>query len=467
MRRTKIICTIGPKTESEQMLKNLAENGMNIARINLSHGEREWHISIMQRIKKISKGSLFPIGLMLDTQGPEIRTSGKTEFGLKEGEIFKIYVGSQTDIHEAEKYTFVNYKKLISKVKKHSIILIDNGLIALKVMKVDHFSVTCKVLNSGKLGKRKSVSIPGIKTELPAMTQKDTEDIKLGVKYGIDFVAQSFVRKRKDVKQMRSLLNSLGSKVMIIAKIEDKEGIDNIDEILEEADGIMVARGDLGVQIPFEEIPIVQSYLVKKCIDSGKPVVVATQFLESMMENPRPTRAEVTDIANAVFEKADCMMLSGETTKGEYPVECVNTMHKVAKTVQNKLKFETPAGITKTDDVKESLTLTSCINAENLGAKAIIVFSKTGKLLSLVTKKRPNIDIYVFTDNEEVKRKLIIYWGTMPFKIEFSKNFESMTNKAVKVLKSNNLLEKKDRVIIVSDVNPKKNVDILEIREIN
>lgn len=465
MRRTKIIATIGPKTESEAMIKKLADAGMNIARINMSHGNHKWHSMAIERLKKASRKTRFPISIMLDTQGPEIRTSAQ-EFGLEEGDTFKIAVSSACDIQEGEKHTFVNYENLINKVKEGDTILVDDGLIALEVRKIEPYHIICRVLNKGKLGGRKTVNLPGIKTDLPAITKKDVEDIKLGVKNNMDYVAQSFVKRREDVKGMRSLLDKLGSSAMIIAKIEDQEGVDNMDEIIEEADGVMVARGDLGVEIPFEEIPIVQEQIVRKCIAAGKPVIIATHLLESMIENPRPTRAEVTDVANAIFQKADCIMLSGETTKGNYPIECVKTMGKIAKNVQSKLKFEIPNGL-KTKDVKEAITLGACVNAENLDAKAIMVFSKTGKLLSLVAKKRPNIDIFAFTDNEDVRRKLMIYWNVFPFKINFKDNFDAMVNNAISILEKNNFLVRGDRAIIVSDVNPKKNVDILEIREID
>ena len=467
MRRVKIIASIGPRTESEEMMKKLEEAGMNIARVNMSHGNHAWHSMVMKRVKRISEQAKFPIGLMLDTQGPEIRTSAKTEFGLKKGDLFKIAVSSACDIQEGEKHTFIDYQNLTNKVKKHDTIMIDDGLIALEVLKVEPYHITCRVLNKGKLEKRKSVNIPGIRTDIPSITKKDIEDVKLGVQHGIDYVAQSFVRKKEDIRQMRALLAKLKSNAMVIAKIEDQEGVDNMDEVIEEADGVMVARGDLGVQIPLEEIPIVQKQMVDKCIVIGKPVIIATHLLESMIEKPRPTRAEVTDVANAVFEKADCIMLSGETTKGEYPVECVKTMHKIAKNVQKKLKFEMPGNGLKIGDVKEAITLGACINAENLDAKAIIVFSKTGKLLSLVTKRRPNIDIFAFTDNEEVRKKLMIYWSAFPFRIKFEDNFEVMVNNAIKTLKDRSLVVKDDRVLVVSDVDKRKDVDILEIRKID
>lgn len=466
MRKTKIVCTIGPKTESEEMLRNLASAGMNIARINMSHGESAWTSSIMERVQKVSRETTFPIGLMLDTQGPEIRTSPRTEVSLNEGDIFKIVLSSACDVRNEEKHTSIDYSNLAKKLKKGQIILIDEGLIALEVTDIEHCHITCKVLNKGNLGRKKNVNIPGVRIDLPSITKKDIEDLKIGVKYGINYVAQSFVRKPEDVRQMRELLASMGSNAMVIAKIEDQEGIGNMDKIIEEADGMMVARGDLGVQIPFEEVPTVQKHIVRKCIELGKPVIVATHLLESMILNPRPTRAEVTDVANAVFEKADCIMLSGETTKGEYPIECVRTMHKIAKNVQSKLKFEMPAGGIKTKEVKEAITLGACINAENLDAKAIIVFSRTGRLLRLVAKNRPNTDVFVFTDNEETKRKLMIYWGTFSFSIDFNDGFESMVNKAVGILKENKFLASGDKVVTVSDVNPRKDVDILEIRTI-
>jgi pyruvate kinase len=466
MRRTKIIATLGPKTEEEDMIKKLGYVGMNIARINMSHGNNKWHSAVIEKIRKVSQHTTFPIAIMADTQGPEVRTTGNVEIGLEEGDTFKIAVSSACDIQEGEKHTFVDYQNLIKKVKAHDTIFVDDGLIALEVLRVEPYHITCKVLNKGRLGKRKGLNFPGIKLDLPAITKKDIKDIKVVVQSGVDYIAQSFVKRKADVKKMKGLLKKLKSNAMIIAKIEDQEGIDNIDEIIKEADGVMVARGDLGVEIPLEEIPIVQKNIVKKCITAGKPVIIATHLLESMVGNPRPTRAEVTDVANAVFEKVDCIMLSAETTKGNYPLECVRTMNNIAKNVQSELKFEMPQNI-KTKNVEEVITIGACVNAENLDAKAIVVFSKTGRILSLVAKKRPNVDIFAFTDNEAVKRKLSIYWNVFPFKIRYDKNFEVMSESAIKILKQNKFLLKGDRIILVSDVSPRKNVDILEIREVD
>ncbi len=444
----------------------LAKAGMNIARINMSHGDRTSHCRILSRIKKINRRTQFPIGVLLDTRGPEIRTSSSTEIGLEEGDHFKIAVSSNCDFEEGEKHTLVNYKKIIHKVKKHEIILIDDGLIALKVIDIKPYYLDCKVLNSAKLGTRKSVNLPGVKIDLPAVSKKERDDLLyLLSHFTVDFIAQSFVRKKRDILDMRRVLKKAKSEAFIIAKIENQEGVDNTDDIIEHADGVMVARGDLGVELPFEKIPIIQRMLVEKCITAGKPVVIATQMLESMIVNSRPTRAEVTDIANAVYQKADCIMLSAETAKGAHPLECVKTMHTVGNTVQEKLQFEQGNAI-RTDDVKEALTLGACINAENLGARAIIVFSKTGRLVRMITKNRPNINIFAFTESDDIKRRLMIYWSTFAFTISFREHIETMVATAIAILKKNELLEKGDRVIIVSDVNPNKKVDTLEVREI-
>jgi len=352
-------------------------------------------------------------------------------------------------------------------VKKGDTILVDDGLIALEVLKIGQYHVTCKVLNRGKIGKRKSVNLPGIKTTLPAVTKRDKECITRLAPLGIDFIAQSFVSRREDITEMRSFLRSIACDALIIAKIENQDGIDNIDAIVSEADGIMVARGDLGVEIPLEKIPLAQHMMVGKCIDAGKPVIIATHLLESMVTNPRPTRAEVTDVANAVFQKADVIMLSAETTKGEHPIECVRTMHKIAKSVQAQLKFDYPAAAIRTDDPQEAIALASCINAENLGAKAILVFSQTGKLLSLVAKKRPNIDIFVFTGSEDMRRKLMLHWSTFPFHLEFQPSFNATITAAFSILKRSSLLVKNDKVVIVSDILPKRGIETLEIRSID
>lgn len=465
MRHVKIICTIGPKTETPDMMRKMLAAGMNIARINLSHGESGWHEQIVTNLREASKDATFPLGIMVDTQGPEIRTSA-TEFGLETGDSFKIAINSVCDIQEGEKHTFIEHQDIVKNIKKGDTILIDDGLIALEVTSIEPHHLMCKVLNKGQLGKRKTVTLPGIKSNLPPFTDKDREGITKLAKHGIDFVAQSFVRRKQDIKEMRALLDDLGCKAGIIAKVEDQEAIDNIDEIIEECDAVMVARGDLGVEIPVERIPIVQHMIVRKCQRAGKPVIIATHLLESMVLNPRPTRAEVTDVANAAFQKVDAIMLSAETTKGEYPLECIRTMHKIVKHVQPKLKFESPKSMLKTSDMKEAITQAACINADALNARAILVFSRTGKFLSQVARKRPNTDLFVFTDDKAVRNQLMLHWATFSFHLDFTEGFHKSVDQAIAKLKEGNLVSKGDKIIIVSDLLPKKGVDTLEIRVI-
>ncbi len=469
MAKTKIIATAGPKTEKKEILLKLAEAGASIIRLNMSHGTREWHQDIINKVKEINKSRDMPLAIMLDTTGPEIRTNTEGgEVGLEEGDTFKIAVSSACDIQEGEKHTHIDYADLVKNVKKGYVISIDDGLMALEVLKIDPYHVTCKVLNKGKIGDRKCVNLPGIKVNLPAITEKDKKDIELAIKNNVEFVAQSFVKRKEDVLEMRKLLEKAKHKIGIIAKIEDEEGIKNIDEIIEVADGIMVARGDLGVEMPLEEIPIVQRMITKKCINAGKPVIVATHLLESMVTNPRPTRAEVTDVANAVFERADCMLLTSETTKGDYPVESVKILHKIAKNVQpkfgSKVKYENGKEI---KEVKEVITMGSCINAESLRAKAILVFTNSGRLLRMVAKHRPNTNIFAFTNDENLRRRLIINWGTIPFTVNFDKDFEVTCKDAIKLLKDKKMLQKDDLVVVVSDVRPRNNVDVMEIRKID
>ncbi|HII65425.1 TPA: pyruvate kinase [Candidatus Woesearchaeota archaeon] len=328
MRRTKIICTIGPKTETEDMMGKLIAAGMNIARINISHGDPDWHAAIHARLKAVSKDAPFPLGIMVDTQGPEIRTSA-TEVDLQEGDTLKIAISSACDIQEGEKHTFVNYEQLIHSVKKGDTILVDDGLIALEVLKIGQYHVTCKVLNRGKIGKRKSVNLPGIKTTLPAVTKRDKECITRLAPLGIDFIAQSFVSRREDITEMRSFLRSIACDALIIAKIENQDGIDNIDAIVSEADGIMVARGDLAVEIGFERLAEVQEEILWLCEAAHIPVIWAPQVLESMAKNGIPSRAEVSDAALAI--RAECVMLN----KGPYLFNALDILDSVVSRMQH------------------------------------------------------------------------------------------------------------------------------------
>ncbi len=470
MRRTKIIATIGPKTEDKETIRKLALAGTDIIRLNMSHGDHEWHQSIIDKVKEIRKELEIPLPIMIDTTGPEIRTDSEgKEQGLEEGDIFKIGVCSACDIQETEKHTHIDYQEIVQSVKEHDIILIDDGLIALDIIKVEPHQLICKVLNRGKLGDKKTLNLPGIKVNLPAITEKDKKDLDLAIKNHVEFIAQSFVRKKEDILEIKKYLKKSKKKIDIIAKIEDEEGLKNIDEIICLAEGIMVARGDLGVEIPLEEIPTVQRRLIRKCREAGKPVIVATHLLESMVTNARPTRAEVTDVANAVFQRADCVMLSSETTKGDYPIEAVKTLDKIARNAQSKfvsvIKYEDDNKEIKY--IKDVLTKGACINAESLNAKAILVFTYTGKLVRLVTKHRPNTNIYSFTQDDNCRRRLVINWGCTPFCIKFNKDLELTIKESIDILKNKGLLQRDDLILIVSDVRPSEDVDVMEVRKIN
>lgn len=469
MRKTKIIATIGPKTADKKSIEELGKAGTSIVRLNMSHGDHKWHEKVINMVKKVNKKLNLQLAIMLDTTGPEIRTDseGDGEIGLEEGDTFKIAISSACDVAEEEKHTHIHCEELVTNLKKNDLMLIDDGLIALKVTSIDKHQIICEVLNKGKIGDKKCVNLPGIRVNLPALTDKDKNDMKLAIKHKLQYVAQSFVRNKDDILELRKVLSKAKKKIHIIAKIEDEEGIKNIDEIIKEADGVMVARGDLGVELPLEEIPIAQRSIVVKCIAAGKPVIVATHLLESMVDNPRPTRAEVTDVANAIFERADAVLLTSETTKGNYPVECVKTIDRIALNVQKRFKSKIKHEYTpEKKSIKDTITKGACFNAENLKAKAIVVFTKSGKLLSKVVKHRPNTNVYAFTNDKDTCRKLVINWGTVPFYIDFKRLHEKTVRDAIKILKKHEVVKNNDTIIIVSDVRPKTDVDVMEIRKV-
>ena len=341
LRRTNIIGTIGPASESEEMLTKLVKAGLNVTRINFSHGGYEENAVKIDTIKKVRETLKQPIALMLDTKGPEIRT-GKLESGdekvvIEEGQTFTFLYD---DVIGNNTKTSIGYKNLYQDVKPGAKILVDDGAIAFEVVEIKDKDIVCKALNTGRLGSRKTVNVPGLKLNLPALSPKDIDDITKGIKAGFDYIAASFVRRASDVQEIRKLLDENGGeKIQIISKIESQEGIDNFEEILALSDGIMVARGDMGVEIPMEQVPVVQKHFIKRCNAVGKPVVTATQMLESMTSNPRPTRAEVSDVANAIYDRTSCIMLSGECAMGKYPVECVETMVKIANSIENSVNY--------------------------------------------------------------------------------------------------------------------------------
>ncbi|SHI18489.1 pyruvate kinase [Sporanaerobacter acetigenes] len=418
MKKTKIICTIGPTSEDEKILRQLISSGLNVTRLNFSHGDYKEHKKRIDTIKKVRTEMDLPIGIILDTKGPEIRT-GKfkdSDVILEDGQIFTL---TTRDIIGDSTIVGVSYKNLPKDLKVGDRVLIDDGLIALEVKEIaNDTDIECIVKNGGSLSDHKGINVPGVKINLPAVTQKDVNDILFGIENGIDFIAASFIRKAEDVLEIRRILEeNNGDYIQIISKIENQEGVENLDEILNVSDAIMVARGDLGVEIQTEEIPIIQKQIIKKCNEAGKPVIIATQMLDSMIRNPRPTRAEATDVANAIFDGADAIMLSGETAAGKYPVEAVKTMYNIAIKAEEALDYKQilqmkskSNGISTTNAISKA----TCTTAQDLGVSAIITATSSGYTANAVSKFRPKSPIIAATTSPYVMRRLSIVWGVYP-----------------------------------------------------
>ncbi len=452
-RHTKIICTIGPATSNPEMIEQLAKAGMNVARINMSHGSQESHLNVIKAIKGLNRRLNHPIAILMDLQGPEIRTGEiSQQLHLNVGDIFTFTVIPELNVEE--KSVFVNYKDIIKDLKKGDKITVDNGLINLQVLEKNEEQGTlkCKVLEGGKLGSRKHINLPGVRVNLPTITEKDKNDILFAVENDIDFIAMSFVRRAEDVIQAKEIIEKANGHAHVIAKIENQEGIENFDEILEVADGIMVARGDLGVEIAIEELPIVQREIVRKCIKKGKPVIVATHMLESMIENPMPTRAEVTDVANAVYEQSDAIMLSGETAVGKYPVKAVTILDKIAKRMEKEINIHFELEREATTN-RENLAKSACQLADRINAPAIVVITRRGAFARQVASFRPTkAIIYAFTNMSSTRRKLWLIRSVVPFLMEFSKDPEKTIRKAFDKLKERNRVFPGDPIVVLSDI---------------
>lgn len=456
MRKTKIVCTMGPNTNDRELMKRLVENGMNIARFNFSHGDHEEQKSRMDMLKSIREELGRPVAILLDTKGPEIRTGvlkDDTKVVLEEGETFTLT--TETIEGDARRVS-VTYEGLVEDVEPGRRILIDDGLIELEVKSVNGTEITCKVLNGGELGSRKGVNVPNVAVRLPALTQKDREDIIFGVEQGIDFIAASFVRSVEGVLEIKALLKECGAPYLpVIAKIENAEGIRNIDEIIHCADGIMVARGDLGVEIPAEEVPYLQKMLIKKCNDSFKPVITATQMLDSMMRNPRPTRAEVTDVANAVYDGTDAVMLSGETAQGKYPVEALQMMVHIVENTEKHLDYDIMLEKAKEDrrkGISSAIGYSSVATAANLNARCIITPTMSGATARVVSKFKPRADIIGVTPNEATLRRMQIYWGVHPLRSIEYHTTEDICNEAMDLASAKQLVETGDIVILTAGI---------------
>ncbi|WP_080844456.1 pyruvate kinase [Cytobacillus gottheilii] len=457
MRKTKIVCTIGPASESIEKLTQLIEAGMNVARLNFSHGDYEEHGARIKNIREASEKTGKTVAILLDTKGPEIRTNN-----MQNGSIELVagndVIVSMTEVEGTPEKFSVTYEGLIDDIHVGSKILLDDGLIGLEVTKIEKATseIHTKILNSGTLKNKKGVNVPGVSVKLPGITEKDANDILFGIEQKVDFVAASFVRRASDVLEIRQLLEDNGaSYINIIPKIENQEGVDNIDEILDVSDGLMVARGDLGVEIPAEEVPLVQKSLIKKCNIQGKPVITATQMLDSMQRNPRPTRAEASDVANAIFDGTDAIMLSGETAAGTYPVEAVQTMHNIASRAESALNHkEILSNRSKstehnlTDAIGQSVAHT----ALDLDVSAIITATESGHTARMVSKYRPKSPIVAVTSNEFVSRRLALVWGVHTQVGPRSTSTDEMLDVAVQESLNSGIVSSGDLVVITAGV---------------
>lgn len=451
-RKTKIICTLGPATSDINIIRKLAEAGMNIARLNMSHGDHKFHGALIKKIKTLNKDLKYPIAILIDTQGPEIRTGEvSAELDLKVGETFKFHVipGQEAE----EKSVFVNYTDIINDLKIGDKVTVDNGLINLVVLEKNERELICKVIDGGKLGSRKHINLPGIKVNLPSITQKDIKDISFGLENEVDFIALSFVRSADDIRQLRTIIDEKNSHAQIIAKIEDQEAVKNYKEIIEVSDGVMVARGDLGVEVELEELPIIQRKIIKECAFQGRRVIVATHLLESMIQNPFPTRAEVTDVANAVFEEADAIMLSGETASGKFPVRCVEMLHKIALRVESSGGGVGYVLQKKPKNKKEELARSAASLADSLKTHAVVVITRRGTTAINIASFHPEFPvIHAFTNMSSVRRKLWLNRGILPYRINFSSDPEKTIALAIETLKKNGIVEAGNQVVILSDI---------------
>ena len=457
MRKTKIVCTIGPASESVEKLVQLIEAGMNVARLNFSHGDHEEHAQRITNIREAEEKTGKQVAILLDTKGPEIRTNN-----MENGAI-ELQAGNETIISmnevvgTPEKFS-ITYEGLLYDVSKGSKILLDDGLIGLEVIEIDERNkeIRTKILNSGTLKNKKGVNVPGVSVKLPGITEKDERDILFGIGQGIDFIAASFVRRASDVLEVRELLQQKGAEhIQIIPKIENQEGVDRLDEILEVADGLMVARGDLGVEIPAEEVPLVQKDMIKKCNDAGKPVITATQMLDSMQRNPRPTRAEASDVANAIFDGSDAIMLSGETAAGTYPVEAVQTMHNIASRTETALNYReilSKRSKVNRHNVPDAIGQSVAHTALNLNTGAIITPTESGHTARMISKYRPKAPIIAVTSNEQVSRRLALVWGVYPQIGPKAETTDDMLQTAIDASLQSGIVSHGDLVVITAGV---------------
>ena len=461
MKKTKIVCTMGPNTDNREIMKELALNGMDVARFNFSHGDHAEHKHRLEILESVREELGIPIASLLDTKGPEIRT-GKLKDGkkvtLKEGDLYTL---TTEEIVGDETRGYINYAGLAEDVKPGDRILIDDGLIELHVRKVNGTDIVCRIENGGELGEKKGVNGPGVRVKLPALTDKDKEDSRLGVDAGFDFVAASFVRNADAIREIREILDEKGSAMQIIAKIENEEGIENIDSIIEASDGIMVARGDMGVEIPAEKVPHIQKMIIRKCNLACKVVITATQMLDSMIRNPRPTRAEVSDVANAVYEGTDAVMLSGETAMGSYPIEAVRMMSQIAEESEKYLDYmfyqRRKVSAENLRNISNTVCYSSVATASDLEAPVIVAPSVSGFTTRMLSKWRPKALIAGLSPSMTAVRQMQLYWGVKPFHAKRAESTDALLFASVELLKEKGIVKEGEIVVATAGVVTRAN----------
>lgn len=461
MKKTKIVCTMGPNTDNREIMKELALNGMDVARFNFSHGDHAEHRHRLEILESVREELGIPIASLLDTKGPEIRT-GKLKDGkkvtLKEGDLYTL---TTEEIVGDETRGYINYAGLAEDVKPGDRILIDDGLIELHVREVNGTDIVCRIENGGELGEKKGVNVPGVRVKLPALTDKDKEDIRFGVDAGFDFVAASFVRNADAIREIQEILNEKGSAMQIIAKIENEEGIENIDSIIEASDGIMVARGDMGVEIPAEKVPHIQKMIIRKCNLACKVVITATQMLDSMIRNPRPTRAEVSDVANAVYEGTDAVMLSGETAMGSYPIEAVRMMSQIAEESEKYLDYmfyqRRKVSAENLRNISNTVCYSSVATASDLEAPVIVAPSVSGFTTRMLSKWRPKALIAGLSPSMTAVRQMQLYWGVKPFHAKRAESTDALLFASVELLKEKGIVKEGEIVVATAGVVTRAN----------
>ena len=453
MRKTKIICTLGPSTDKGDVLRELIANGMNVARFNFSHGSYEEHGGRLANLKALREELGKPVAALLDTKGPEIRLK-EFKNGVEMLEAGQTFTLTTREVEGTKEICSITYKDLPHDVHEGGTIMLDDGLIMLRIEKVTDTDITCTVLNSGKIKTKKGVNVPGVHLSMPYLSQKDREDIIFGIQNGFDFIAASFVRTAQDVYDIRNLLNEYDSNIRIIAKIENREGVDNIDSILSAADAVMVARGDLGVEIDFTELPGIQKNIIDRSFSFGKPIVTATQMLDSMMVNPRPTRAEISDVANAIYDGTSAIMLSGETAAGAYPVEALKTMSAIAERTENEVHYRDNrlTDTTGQISVSDATAHAACLTAKDVNASAIVTVSESGNTARLLSKYRPTQPIIACVMNEQVQRQLSLSWGITTLLMGPAKSTDELIEMSTALAQKNGYLHNGELAVVTAGV---------------